>query len=176
MAATFDDDLIEQVGVIVGTEARAYGNSGHSGIDYWTPNINPYKDPRWGRGSETPGEDTLRIKGYVASLVRGLEGNSTQRRIIATCKHYAANDLEAWGGTAWMKNKMPSTGVIPFCFLRVVLFTNISSLVAFYLQPTCRSGRYGLFMVEKHIEKLSRQVFLFCFRITNVVCLLSFLF
>lgn len=97
MASSFDDDLIEQIGVVIGTEARAYGNSGHSGIDYWTPNVNPYRDPRWGRGSETAGEDTLRIKGYTAALLRGLEGDKAQRRIIATCKHYAANDIEAWG-------------------------------------------------------------------------------
>ena len=98
MSAAFDDDLIEQVGTVIGTEARAFGNAGHSGIDFWTPNINPYKDPRWGRGSETPGEDALRLKGYVAALLRGLEGSANQRRIIATCKHYAGNDLESWGG------------------------------------------------------------------------------
>lgn len=64
------------------------------------PNINPYKDPRWGRGSETPGEDTTRLNGYVKSLLAGLEGNDpNERRIIATCKHYAANDLEDWKGT-----------------------------------------------------------------------------
>ena len=98
MSAAFDDDLIEQVGTIIGTEARAFGNAGHSGIDYWTPDINPFRDPRWGRGSETPGEDALRIKGYTAALLRGLEGNQSQRRIIATCKHYAGYDLESWGG------------------------------------------------------------------------------
>ena len=89
MSAAFDDDLIEQVATVIGNEARAYANAGHSGLDYWTPNINPYKDPRWGRGSETPGEDTLRLKGYIASLLRGLEGNKVRKKIIATCKHYA---------------------------------------------------------------------------------------
>ncbi|KAH8205109.1 hypothetical protein TruAng_000674 [Truncatella angustata] len=98
MAAAFDDDLIEKVGVVIGTEARAFGNNNHAGIDYWTPDINPYRDPRWGRGSETPGEDVTRIKKYTASFLRGLEGNRTQRRIIATCKHYVGYDLEAWGG------------------------------------------------------------------------------
>ena len=91
MSASFDDNLIEQVATVVGTEARAFGNAGHSGIDFWTPNINPYKDPRWGRGSETPGEDALRLKGYVAALLRGLEGTGAQRRIIATCKRKLSN-------------------------------------------------------------------------------------
>ncbi|KAI3325587.1 beta-xylosidase [Xylariaceae sp. AK1471] len=97
MAAAFDDDLIEKVGVVIGTEARAFGNNNHAGIDYWTPDINPFRDPRWGRGSETPGEDITRIKGYTAHFLRGLEGNGTQRRIIATCKHYVGYDMEAWG-------------------------------------------------------------------------------
>lgn len=52
MAAAFDDDLIEQVGTVISTEARAFSNAGRAGLDFWTPNINPYKDPRWGRGSE----------------------------------------------------------------------------------------------------------------------------
>jgi beta-D-xylosidase 4 len=99
MSAAFDDDLIEKIAVVIGTEARAFGNNNHSGIDYWTPDINPYRDPRWGRGAETPGEDTTRIKGYTARLLRGLEGNGKQRRIIATCKHYVGYDMESWGGT-----------------------------------------------------------------------------
>ncbi|ERS96482.1 uncharacterized protein SPSK_01477 [Sporothrix schenckii 1099-18] len=126
LSAAFDDDLVERVATVVSTEARAFGNAGRSGLDFWTPNINPYKDPRWGRGSETPGEDPFRIKGYVRALLRGLEGpyvgggngsanahpsgpgnhghggNSTRsniRKIIATCKHYAAYDLERWNGT-----------------------------------------------------------------------------
>lgn len=99
MSAAFDDELIEKIGIIIGTEARAFGNNDRSGIDYWTPDVNPWRDPRWGRGSETPGEDVLRIKGYTKHLLRGLEGTGKQRRIIATCKHYAGYDLEAWGGT-----------------------------------------------------------------------------
>ncbi|ERT01707.1 hypothetical protein HMPREF1624_00001 [Sporothrix schenckii ATCC 58251] len=98
MSAAFDDDLIESVGTIIGTEARAFGNNDRSGMDYWTPDVNPFRDPRWGRGSETPGEDTLRIKGYTKHLLRGLEGTKPQRRIIATCKHFAGYDLESWGG------------------------------------------------------------------------------
>src|SRR4051794_36872819 len=97
MSAAFDDDLIFKVATIIGTEARAFGNGGKAPVDFWTPNINPYKDPRWGRGSETPGEDATRLKGYTKHLLAGLEGNKTQRRIIATCKHYAGNDLEKWG-------------------------------------------------------------------------------
>jgi beta-D-xylosidase 4 len=100
MSAAFDDDLIYKIATVIGTEARAFGNGGKAPFDFWTPNINPFKDPRWGRGSETPGEDAVRLKGYVKSLLAGLEGGDPkERRIIATCKHYAANDLENWEGT-----------------------------------------------------------------------------
>ncbi|KAL1887759.1 hypothetical protein Sste5346_009997 [Sporothrix stenoceras] len=127
LSAAFDDDLVERVATIVSTEARAFSNAGRAGLDFWTPNINPYKDPRWGRGAETPGEDPFRIKGYVRSLLRGLEGpyvgggnhnasaaplsgpgnhghggnrtRSAIRKVIATCKHFAAYDLERWNGT-----------------------------------------------------------------------------
>ncbi|KAH8894300.1 glycoside hydrolase [Thozetella sp. PMI_491] len=98
MSAAFDDDLIYEIASVVSTEARAFSNAGLAGLDFWTPNINPYKDPRWGRGSETPGEDPLRIKGYVRALLAGLEGNQPTRKVIATCKHYAAYDLERWSG------------------------------------------------------------------------------
>lgn len=59
MGAAFDDALIEAVGEVVSTEARAFSNVGMAGLDFWTPNINPFKDPRWGRGQETPGEGKL---------------------------------------------------------------------------------------------------------------------
>ncbi|GAP88206.1 putative glycoside hydrolase family 3 protein [Rosellinia necatrix] len=98
MSAAFDDELIHAVADIVSTEARAFSNAGRAGLDYWTPNINPYKDPRWGRGSETPGEDPFRIKEYVKALIDGLQGVENTTKVIATCKHYAAYDLERWHG------------------------------------------------------------------------------
>ncbi|KAI0198401.1 glycoside hydrolase family 3 protein [Astrocystis sublimbata] len=98
MSAAFDDDLIHAIAEVVSTEARAFSNAGRAGLDYWTPNINPYKDPRWGRGMETPGEDPFRIKGYVKALIEGLQGTENTTKVIATCKHYAAYDLEDWHG------------------------------------------------------------------------------
>ncbi|KAG5771249.1 hypothetical protein H9Q72_002157 [Fusarium xylarioides] len=98
MAAAFDDELIHDIGKVVGTEARAFTNGGWRGVDFWTPNVNPFKDPRWGRGSETPGEDALHVSRYARYIVRGLEGDKEQRRIVVTCKHYAGNDFEDWGG------------------------------------------------------------------------------
>lgn len=100
MGAAFDDKLIFDIATVVGTEARAFGNNQKAGLDFWTPNINPYRDPRWGRGQETPGEDPYHLQNYVYSLLSGLEGPKDEpyKRIVATCKHYAGYDLENWNG------------------------------------------------------------------------------
>ncbi|KAE8313999.1 putative exo-1,4-beta-xylosidase bxlB [Aspergillus transmontanensis] len=100
LGAAFDDDLVKQVATVISTEARAFANGGHAGLDYWTPNINPFRDPRWGRGQETPGEDPLHLSRYVYHLVDGLQdGIGPERpKVVATCKHFAAYDLENWEG------------------------------------------------------------------------------
>lgn len=88
--------MVKQVATIVGTEARAFANAGKSGFDFWTPNMNAFKDPRWGRGLETPGEDPYHISQYIMSLVEGLQGgiDPPTKQIIATCKHFAVYDVE----------------------------------------------------------------------------------
>ncbi|OCL04852.1 glycoside hydrolase family 3 protein [Glonium stellatum] len=128
MSAAFDDDLIEAVATVVSTEARAFSNGGRAGLDFWTPNINPYKDPRWGRGMETPGEDPFRIKGYVKSLLFGLEGglDPPTKKIIATCKHFAAYDLERW------------EGVVRYGFDAIV---STQDLAEYYLPPFQQCAR-----------------------------------
>jgi xylan 1,4-beta-xylosidase len=50
MGAAFDDQLIHDVASVVSTEGRAFNNANRTGLDFWTPNINPYKDPRWAEG------------------------------------------------------------------------------------------------------------------------------
>lgn len=97
MAAAFDDELISKVAAIIGKEARAFANAGMAGFDFWTPNINGFLDPRWGRGLETPGEDMFRIQNFVKHLVPDLQGvndRESVRQVIATCKHYAVYDVE----------------------------------------------------------------------------------
>jgi beta-D-xylosidase 4 len=100
MGAAFDDALIKDVATVISTEARAFSNDGRAGLDFWTPNINPFKDPRWGRGQETPGEDPFHLSSYVSALIDGLQGGfkPKYKRIVATCKHYAGYDLEDWQG------------------------------------------------------------------------------
>ncbi|KAK7536545.1 glycoside hydrolase superfamily [Phyllosticta citricarpa] len=100
MGAAFDDELIRAVADVVSTESRAFSNAGQFGIDAWTPNVNPFRDSRWGRGQETPGEDPFHIASYVRALLNGLQGgvHPKYKKIIATCKHYLGYDIESWNG------------------------------------------------------------------------------
>ncbi|KAH6853970.1 glycoside hydrolase family 3 protein [Chaetomium sp. MPI-CAGE-AT-0009] len=135
LSAAFDDDLVFKVADKISTEARAFANAGLAGLDYWTPNINPYKDPRWGRGHETPGEDPVRIKGYVKALLAGLEGDDPSiRKVVATCKHYAAYDLEAW------------QGVERHSFNAVVSLQDLSEYYLPPFQQCARDSKVGSFM------------------------------
>ncbi|KAJ8440837.1 hypothetical protein Cgig2_000725 [Carnegiea gigantea] len=98
-AASFNASLWEEIGRVVSDEARAMYNGGMAGLTYWSPNVNILRDPRWGRGQETPGEDPVVAGVYAARYVRGLQGNDGDRlKVAACCKHYTAYDLDNWSG------------------------------------------------------------------------------
>ncbi len=101
LGATFNMPLIYRVGSIISTEARAFNNEGRAGLSFFTPNINIFRDPRWGRGQETPGEDPYLTSQYAYALVNGLQRGEDDRylKIAATCKHFNAYDLDYWNGT-----------------------------------------------------------------------------
>ncbi|KAJ6307118.1 hypothetical protein OIU78_022241 [Salix suchowensis] len=76
-AASFDANQWYRISQAIGKEARALYNAGQAtGMTFWAPNINIFRDPRWGRGQETPGEDPLLTGKYAVSYVRGLQGDS----------------------------------------------------------------------------------------------------
>ena len=87
---------------VVSTEARAMYNVGLAGLTFWSPNVNIFQDPRWGRGQETPGEDPLLSSKYASGYVRGLQqsddGSPDRLKVAACCKHYTAYDLDNWKG------------------------------------------------------------------------------
>ena len=100
MAATWDTPLIGQIGETISTEARAKYNEAvrhdiHSiyyGLTIWSPNINIFRDPRWGRGQETYGEDPFLTSRLGVSFVKGLQGtNPDFFKVIATPKHFAVH-------------------------------------------------------------------------------------
>ncbi|MDR3755180.1 MAG: glycoside hydrolase family 3 N-terminal domain-containing protein, partial [Terracidiphilus sp.] len=101
LAATFDPKSIHQMAVDIGTEARvvhaqsvdANGDSViFHGLDFWAPNINIFRDPRWGRGQETYGEDPFLTARMGAAFVTGMQGDDPHYyRVISTPKHYAVH-------------------------------------------------------------------------------------
>ena len=101
LAATFDDDLVRRVAAVISTEvrglhalARQTGRTGRigTGLNTWSPNINIFRDPRWGRGQETYGEDPFLSARMGVAYVRGMQGTHPEWiDVIATPKHYAVH-------------------------------------------------------------------------------------
>nr|BBF89979.1 putative auxin-induced beta-glucosidase [Oryza rufipogon] len=101
-AASFNATLWELIGQAVSDEGRAMYNGGQAGLTFWSPNVNIFRDPRWGRGQETPGEDPAVAARYAAAYVRGLQQqqpSSGRLKLAACCKHFTAYDLDNWSGT-----------------------------------------------------------------------------
>ena len=100
LAATFDSSLIHDMAVVISTEARAKHNQAvragrrdiMEGLDFWSPNINIFRDPRWGRGQETYGEDPFLTGRMGVAFVTGMQGEDPKYyRVISTPKHYAVH-------------------------------------------------------------------------------------
>src|SRR5579859_2585992 len=100
LAATFDAPAIHEMAIAIGTEGRIHHvqsvRAGHSdifeGLDFWAPNINIFRDPRWGRGQETYGEDPFLTSRMGAAFVTGMQGNDPKYlKTVATPKHYAVH-------------------------------------------------------------------------------------
>ena len=100
LGASFDTDSIHQMAVVISTETRIKHaqalRAGHSdifeGLDFWAPNLNIFRDPRWGRGQETYGEDPFLTASMGVSFVTGMQGDDPHYyRLIATPKHYAVH-------------------------------------------------------------------------------------
>lgn len=100
LAATFDEDLLEEIGDAVSTEARAKFNMQQKGKDtdiykgltFWAPNVNIFRDPRWGRGHETFGEDPYLTGRLGVRYIEGLQGHDENFLKVAACaKHFAVH-------------------------------------------------------------------------------------
>jgi beta-glucosidase len=100
LAATFDTDLMHRIADVISTEARAkyneaIRNNNHGryyGLTFWSPNINIFRDPRWGRGQETYGEDPYLTGRLAVAFITGMQGTDPHYfKVIATAKHYAVH-------------------------------------------------------------------------------------
>ncbi len=100
LAATWNPDLMGQIATAISDEARAKHHEAarrgirqiYTGLTFWSPNINIFRDPRWGRGQETYGEDPYLTAQMGVSFVRGLQGDDPRYlKLVATPKHYAVH-------------------------------------------------------------------------------------
>ena len=100
LGATFDEDLIKRVSSAISDEARAMYNAAaakeyykqYGGLTFWTPNVNIFRDPRWGRGQETYGEDPFLTAKIGVAFVQGLQGDDPNYMKVAACaKHFAVH-------------------------------------------------------------------------------------
>jgi beta-glucosidase len=117
MAASFDDTLVYKIFNATSDEVRAkYHNAIQSGqenrrflsLSVWTPNINIFRDPRWGRGQETYGEDPYLTSRMGVSVVKGLQGpaDAKYRKLLACAKHYAVHSGPEWSRHSLNLNKV----------------------------------------------------------------------
>ena len=99
MAASFNTQLMEQAADVISTEGRAkyhaYSEEGdrdiYKGLTFWSPNVNIFRDPRWGRGHETYGEDPYLTAEMGKAFVRGLQGEGKYLKTAACAKHFAVH-------------------------------------------------------------------------------------
>ncbi|MGP7796225.1 glycoside hydrolase family 3 C-terminal domain-containing protein [Sphingomonas sp. CLY1604] len=155
LAATWDVDLMERVGTVVSTEARAKFNAQapsanrriYEGLTIWSPNINIFRDPRWGRGQETYGEDPYLTGKLGVAFIHGLQGpDAAHPRVIATPKHLAVHSGPEAGRDGFDVDPSPrdlEATYLP-AFRRAITEGKAQSLMCAYNSlhgvPACAAG------------------------------------
>ena len=99
LGATFDTELLGEVGEVCGNEGRAKYNEYmaqndrdiYKGLTFWSPNVNLFRDPRWGRGQETYGEDPVLISDLAVPFIEGLQGDGEYMKTAACAKHFVVH-------------------------------------------------------------------------------------
>ncbi len=99
LAAIFDDEYLQKIADVIATEGRAKYNESskkddrdiYKGITFWSPNVNIFRDPRWGRGHETYGEDPYLTSRLGVAFVKGLQGKGKHLKTAACAKHFAVH-------------------------------------------------------------------------------------
>ena len=159
MAASFDDALLYRVYSAVSDEARVKANQArHSGrikryqsLSFWTPNINIFRDPRWGRGQETYGEDPYLTTRMGLAVVRGLQGpeDTRYRKLLACAKHFAVHSGPEWNRHEFNIESLPERDLwetyLP-AFKTLVQDGHVAEVMCAYQRidgdPCCGNTRY----------------------------------
>ena len=167
MAATFNDHLVYQAFTAASDEARAKNTEArrknelirYRGLSFWTPNINIFRDPRWGRGQETYGEDPYLTSKMGLAVVNGLQGqtangqpltaNSRYKKLFACAKHYAVHSGPEWNRHEFNIEQLPERDLwetyLP-AFKALVQEGNVKEIMCAYQaidgEPCCGNTRY----------------------------------
>lgn len=159
MASSFDDALLQEVYTAVSDEARAKNQmakeSGrvrqYQDLSFWTPNINIFRDPRWGRGQETYGEDPFLTSRMGVAVVRGLQGpdDSPYRKTLACAKHFAVHSGPEWNRHSFNVTDVPLRDLwetyLP-AFKALVQEAGVEEVMCAYQridgEPCCGNNRY----------------------------------
>lgn len=159
MASSFDDAMLERVYTAISDEARAKNNIArkegkvkkYQGISIWTPNINIFRDPRWGRGQETYGEDPYLTTRMGLAVVRGLQGpeDSKYMKTLACAKHFAVHSGPEWNRHSFNIENLPERDLwetyLP-AFKALVQEGKVAEVMCAYQRidgdPCCGNNRY----------------------------------
>ena len=162
MAASWDDALLYRCFDAVSDEARIKNAQAKSknemnryqGLSFWTPNINIFRDPRWGRGQETSGEAAFRPSRMGGAVVNGLQGNknnidSKYMKLLACAKHYAVHSGPEWNRHSFNIEDLPERDLwetyLP-AFKALVEKANVAEVMCAYQRidgdPCCGNKRY----------------------------------
>ncbi|TKA26625.1 putative exo-1,4-beta-xylosidase xlnD [Salinomyces thailandicus] len=110
--ASMNRSLIHQIGDIISTQARAASNAGRYGLDVYSPNINGFRSPVWGRGQETPGEDAFFLSSlYAYEYITAMQGGvgPAVPKMASVVKHFAGYDIESWHNHSRLGNNLNIT-------------------------------------------------------------------
>ena len=159
MAASWNDALLQDVFTAVSDEARAKNQEAKKSgklkryqcLSFWTPNINIFRDPRWGRGQETYGEDPYLTSKMGLAVVRGLQGpkNSKYRKLLACAKHFAVHSGPEWNRHSFDVQQLPARDLwetyLP-AFKTLVQEGNVAEVMCAYQridgEPCCGNNRF----------------------------------
>jgi len=145
MAAMWDTKLMYRIGTAIAEEARAIPApwGGPKGLTYWCPNINIFRDPRWGRGQETYGEDPYLTSRLAVAFVTGMQGDDPRYlRVVATPKHFAVFSGPGNGGAGTVSERDLRQTYLP-AFKACVKEAHAASIMCSYNSPngtpSCRN-------------------------------------
>ena len=159
MAASWDDALLYRVFDAVSDEARAKAQQAkksgtikkYQSLSFWTPNINIFRDPRWGRGQETYGEDPFLTAQMGLAVVRGLQGpdSARYRKLLACAKHFAVHSGPEWNRHSFNIEDLPERDLwetyLP-AFKALVQEGQVEEVMCAYQrmdgEPCCSQTRY----------------------------------